>query len=87
MEWLFPYKEDGCKETWVGGLYMRRMVVRRQGVQWMDFLGVRQRFPCTGDLQPRLTISVSLIMHMHLHAMAQCSPSDTASFKLSTISP
>ena len=19
MEWLFPYKEDGCKETWVGG--------------------------------------------------------------------
>ena len=66
---------------------MRRMVVRRQGVQWMDFLGVRQRFPCTGDLQPRLTISVSLIMHMHLHAMAQCSPSDTASFKLPTIRP
>ena len=61
---VVSYKEVGCKETWVGGLYMRRMVVRRQGVQWMDFLGVRQRFPCTGDLQPRLTICASPIMHM-----------------------
>ena len=45
------YEEDGCEET-------------GQGVQWMDFLGVRQRFPCTGDLQPRLTICASPIMHM-----------------------
>ena len=71
--------EEGCGEWGGMGCIGGGQRWEVCGLQWMDFLSRRQRFPCTAcDLQPRLTICVSPIMHMQTcrHAMAHCRSCD-----------